>query len=259
MAAQSSSLSHHRVVHTDQGLRPYVCRHNRCGATYTQLARLITHQRTTHSGMILFIPQDASSSTPSGPCSELVSDDIHATAPTTEPRALHAPVDSSLQPPDRSNDASISKNRPRLSRNPATEPSREPPTDEIDDMEQRREAAMTMASLRELAVQERGGYSASNTGSHPSTRPPPPTAPQLQTQSQSYQQSQQQSYPQPSYHHHHHPPQYHTRDYYHSHSQQQYFSADGPKYPDSHQTNHPYQPHRPPTPDRLRSDVGYQP
>ncbi|KAK3819149.1 MAG: mszf59-1, partial [Linnemannia elongata] len=44
----SSSLSHHRVVHTDQGLRPYVCRHNRCGATYTQLARLITHQRTTH-------------------------------------------------------------------------------------------------------------------------------------------------------------------------------------------------------------------
>ncbi|KAF9977673.1 hypothetical protein BGZ73_005183 [Actinomortierella ambigua] len=54
----SSSLSHHRVVHTDQGLRPYVCRHNRCGATYTQLARLITHQRTTHSGMILFIPQE---------------------------------------------------------------------------------------------------------------------------------------------------------------------------------------------------------
>ncbi|KAG0039035.1 hypothetical protein BGZ82_009939 [Podila clonocystis] len=53
----SSSLSHHRVVHTDQGLRPYICRHNRCGATYTQLARLITHQRTTHSGMILFIPQ----------------------------------------------------------------------------------------------------------------------------------------------------------------------------------------------------------
>ncbi|KAF9154431.1 hypothetical protein BG015_000980 [Linnemannia schmuckeri] len=58
----SSSLSHHRVVHTDQGLRPYVCRHNRCGATYTQLARLITHQRTTHSGMILFIPQESSSS-----------------------------------------------------------------------------------------------------------------------------------------------------------------------------------------------------
>lgn len=58
---QSSSLSHHRVVHTDQGLRPYVCRHNRCGATYTQLARLITHQRTTHSGMILFIPQESSS------------------------------------------------------------------------------------------------------------------------------------------------------------------------------------------------------
>ncbi|KAG0305343.1 hypothetical protein BGZ98_004277 [Dissophora globulifera] len=61
----SSSLSHHRVVHTDQGLRPYVCRHNRCGATYTQLARLITHQRTTHSGMILFIPQEASSSSSS--------------------------------------------------------------------------------------------------------------------------------------------------------------------------------------------------
>ncbi|KAF9582575.1 hypothetical protein BGW38_000041 [Lunasporangiospora selenospora] len=58
----SSSLSHHRVVHTDQGLRPYVCRHNRCGATYTQLARLITHQRTTHSGMILFIPQESPSS-----------------------------------------------------------------------------------------------------------------------------------------------------------------------------------------------------
>ncbi|KAG0250435.1 hypothetical protein BG011_008342 [Mortierella polycephala] len=63
----SSSLSHHRVVHTDQGLRPYVCRHNRCGATYTQLARLITHQRTTHSGMILFIPQDSSSSPSSSP------------------------------------------------------------------------------------------------------------------------------------------------------------------------------------------------
>ncbi|GJJ77347.1 hypothetical protein EMPS_09706 [Entomortierella parvispora] len=61
----SSSLSHHRVVHTDQGLRPYICRHNRCGATYTQLARLITHQRTTHSGMILFIPQETSSSSPS--------------------------------------------------------------------------------------------------------------------------------------------------------------------------------------------------
>ncbi|KAF9434466.1 hypothetical protein BGZ76_007972 [Entomortierella beljakovae] len=61
-ADTSSSLSHHRVVHTDQNLRPYVCRHNRCGATYTQLARLITHQRTTHSGMILFIPQDSSSS-----------------------------------------------------------------------------------------------------------------------------------------------------------------------------------------------------
>ncbi|KAF9901447.1 hypothetical protein EC991_006095 [Linnemannia zychae] len=61
----SSSLSHHRVVHTDQGLRPYICRHNRCGATYTQLARLITHQRTTHSGMILFIPQESSSSTSS--------------------------------------------------------------------------------------------------------------------------------------------------------------------------------------------------
>ncbi|KAF9436021.1 hypothetical protein BGZ76_005010 [Entomortierella beljakovae] len=44
----SSSLSHHRVVHSDQNLRPFVCRHDRCGATYTQLARLITHQRTTH-------------------------------------------------------------------------------------------------------------------------------------------------------------------------------------------------------------------
>ncbi|KAF9167613.1 hypothetical protein BGX20_011552 [Mortierella sp. AD010] len=63
----SSSLSHHRVVHTDQNLRPYVCRHNRCGATYTQLARLITHQRTTHSGMILFIPQESSSSATSSP------------------------------------------------------------------------------------------------------------------------------------------------------------------------------------------------
>ncbi|KAG0208102.1 hypothetical protein BGX28_000858 [Mortierella sp. GBA30] len=64
----SSSLSHHRVVHTDQSLRPYICRHNRCGATYTQLARLITHQRTTHSGMILFIPQESSSSSsPSHP------------------------------------------------------------------------------------------------------------------------------------------------------------------------------------------------
>ncbi|KAF8971952.1 hypothetical protein BGZ46_010236, partial [Entomortierella lignicola] len=63
----SSSLSHHRVVHTDQNLRPYVCRHNRCGATYTQLARLITHQRTTHSGMILFIPQESSSSVTSSP------------------------------------------------------------------------------------------------------------------------------------------------------------------------------------------------
>ncbi|KAF9929883.1 hypothetical protein FBU30_001132 [Linnemannia zychae] len=61
----SSSLSHHRVVHTDQELRPYICRHNRCGATYTQLARLITHQRTTHSGMILFITQDSSTSTSS--------------------------------------------------------------------------------------------------------------------------------------------------------------------------------------------------
>ncbi|KAH7034101.1 hypothetical protein BKA57DRAFT_187375 [Linnemannia elongata] len=51
----SSSLSHHRVVHSDQGLRPFVCRHERCGATYTQLARLITHQRTTHSGMFILL------------------------------------------------------------------------------------------------------------------------------------------------------------------------------------------------------------
>ncbi|KAG0290386.1 hypothetical protein BGZ96_006142 [Linnemannia gamsii] len=82
----SSSLSHHRVVHTDQGLRPYICRHNRCGATYTQLARLITHQRTTHSGMILFIPQE-SSSTNSSPQS------LSQTASTTTTPSGNTPDD----------------------------------------------------------------------------------------------------------------------------------------------------------------------
>ncbi|KAI8355000.1 hypothetical protein B0O80DRAFT_450354 [Mortierella sp. GBAus27b] len=187
----SSSLSHHRVVHTDQGLRPYVCRHNRCGATYTQLARLITHQRNTHSGMILFIPQDASSSTLPGPSSQLVSDDTHTAAPTTEPRALPASVDS-LQPPDRSSGTPPnSRNRPRPSL--ATEPTRrDSGMDESDDMEQRREAAMTMASLR-----ERGSYSSFNTGSHASTRLPPShphpysyphSHPQAQAQMQQYSQ-----------------------------------------------------------------------
>ncbi|KAF9117191.1 hypothetical protein BGX27_000040 [Mortierella sp. AM989] len=78
----SSSLSHHRVVHTDHNLRPYVCRHNRCGATYTQLARLITHQRTTHSGVILFITQDSSSSATSSPSQSHVQSPLQSTATT---------------------------------------------------------------------------------------------------------------------------------------------------------------------------------
>ncbi|KAF9918884.1 hypothetical protein BX616_004621 [Lobosporangium transversale] len=138
----SSSLSHHRVVHTDQGLRPYVCRHNRCGATYTQLARLITHQRTTHS----------------------------VTTPDT------------VEPPRRSTQrskgsSSTSNGSNQLSRGnggaPKTDVNTSTKTNERDQREQRNqrgydedesEAAMTMASLRESA-------------SLSSRRPPPVSVP----------------------------------------------------------------------------------
>ncbi|KAF9292541.1 hypothetical protein BGZ68_003447 [Mortierella alpina] len=81
----SSSLSHHRVVHTDQGLRPFVCRHNKCGATYTQLARLITHQRTTHSGMIMFTPPDVSASS-AAPSPRSVSP-THPSSDSSQPKS----------------------------------------------------------------------------------------------------------------------------------------------------------------------------
>ncbi|KAK3827463.1 MAG: hypothetical protein J3Q66DRAFT_320336 [Benniella sp.] len=232
----SSSLSHHRVVHTDQGLRPFVCRHNRCGATYTQLARLITHQRNTHSGMILFI-QDASSSTsPPGPSSELVSNDIHAPALTTEPRALPAFVDSSLQPSDRPTELSIARSRPRVPRSHTSEPARmESGTDERDDLEQRQEAAMTIASLRELAtVQDRHGYSSSHSAPLPLTRSPPspphPSPQHLSPQQYSlpYSPSQHQQHPQQYHPYHHHPSpsqhHHHAQEYHHP-SHQHYNSS----------------------------------
>ncbi|KAG0048378.1 hypothetical protein BGZ83_006660 [Gryganskiella cystojenkinii] len=115
----SSSLSHHRVVHTDQGLRPYICRHNRCGATYTQLARLITHQRTTHSGMILFIPQESGSSSP-------------LASAASSPAQLQSSAQTASTPSNHSQDASSpvvspSETAQSIGRRNSTSPKHSPP------------------------------------------------------------------------------------------------------------------------------------
>ncbi|KAF8986163.1 hypothetical protein BGZ46_008507 [Entomortierella lignicola] len=170
----SSSLSHHRVVHTDQNLRPFVCRHNRCGATYTQLARLITHQRTTHSGMILFIPQETSSS--SSPSTSLIypssSDDFSDEYPdtpasATEPRVLTAPVESLLPESTRSSHYSRQSTSSIMPQNQQQDHEQVKKVDKISkqdeeesiedrDMLLRTEAAIAMASLREGAGSYRG-------------------------------------------------------------------------------------------------------
>ncbi|GJJ78948.1 hypothetical protein EMPS_11307 [Entomortierella parvispora] len=141
----SSSLSHHRVVHTDQSLRPYVCRHDRCGATYTQLARLITHQRTTHSGSILFISPEAAASTSSSPTSPLFSSlpptsaSIYATAgdrPAREFPFHLSRTHSDSYPQD---------GRARRAES-------DYPDENVNEMRLRAEAALTMASFSTMAT-----------------------------------------------------------------------------------------------------------
>ncbi|KAG9326919.1 hypothetical protein KVV02_001443, partial [Mortierella alpina] len=133
----SSSLSHHRVVHTDQGLRPFVCRHDKCGATYTQLARLITHQRTTHSGTIMFTPPDLSAS-PIAPSPRSVSpalpssDSMQQTM--TASRGPHTA--SSANGNDTFEDGLEGREN----------------KDESEQMQQEREVAMTMAMLSRSAT-----------------------------------------------------------------------------------------------------------
>ncbi|KAG0044554.1 hypothetical protein BGZ83_010229, partial [Gryganskiella cystojenkinii] len=153
----SSSLSHHRVIHTDQGLRPYVCRHDRCGATYTQLARLITHQRSTHSGSVLFISQEAASAS----ASSAPSSPLSATSPN--PLLSSAAVAQSQQ-----NNGeflySASSSAPSTPSYPDRRRSYPPPyghdhherdggnENENEDVRLRREAALTMASFSTMAT-----------------------------------------------------------------------------------------------------------
>ncbi|KAF9345699.1 hypothetical protein BGX26_002865, partial [Mortierella sp. AD094] len=168
----SSSLSHHRVVHTDQNLRPFVCRHDRCGATYTQLARLITHQRTTHS-------QEASSSTSrsvsspsdtsgkvSDDCDDFPDQRVFATelrvllrAPVESPRPLFDQPNESLH----STNTIISQDRQQVQHHDEGYEQVQGETDESWDMILRREAAITMASLREQGAISDHGHTYSTT------------------------------------------------------------------------------------------------
>ncbi|KAF9362317.1 hypothetical protein BGX34_006405 [Mortierella sp. NVP85] len=153
----SSSLSHHRVVHTDQSLRPYVCNHNRCGATYTQLARLITHQRSTHSGMILFMdPQESSNTTSSSTITSTGS-------PTAKPesRKVTTPTPKRSKP----DSTSISPPSAATRESDLVSPRNGSPSEfsnytggnmdntggeneDSDEIRQRNEAALTMAMLQ---------------------------------------------------------------------------------------------------------------
>ncbi|KAF9355287.1 hypothetical protein BGX26_006767 [Mortierella sp. AD094] len=146
----SSSLSHHRVVHTDQNLRPYVCRHNRCGATYTQLARLITHQRTTHSGMILFIPQESSSSATSSPSYSHGQSPSQSAVTTPSGAPRNEALSSSLSLP--STPSGHAASGPTFVATGSVSPPLSEPTNRISEPARQSNASSTKGS-RPLAVQ----------------------------------------------------------------------------------------------------------
>ncbi|KAF9926060.1 hypothetical protein FBU30_004281 [Linnemannia zychae] len=159
----SSSLSHHRVVHSDQNLRPFVCRHENCGATYTQLARLITHQRTTHNATA---GSDSNVATfrRGNHSSNKASSDPVTTAPlATEHnnwigKSATDPMTETNMSANTTNSENWERNASLTSYVYSSSPSRpfmdqqeEEREDENEDLRQRREAAMTIVSFWELA------------------------------------------------------------------------------------------------------------